>query len=423
MRGKYLSEVIKTDNLEFGKLNLIEADCGAGKTTFAIDVLAKQFGAGKTAYLIDTKRGKDQLLLKDECIDLYTPQEILKHAPEDIRDDLEAWIDSKITVMTYAQFAYWCRNNESFRLQFDCIICDEIHNLVNFMEWDRRKMTVDSLNFKAMIEIVMCIHEKSAMVVALSATPDKVYHLLRGYNYVPKWDKTYIPSLVNLIVPEEEVRHYETNHTRYFNNLYVLYTKIPKGKKGIVYVPRISQMKDGVEFLRNRGINAAAIWSENNMKKPMTGEQMEVNYSIVHRTVIPDDIQVLFINKSSETSINITTPVDFIIIKDSDKDTIKQVRGRYRGDLQNLFLYKASIADSVIINEKWLNRRLTKADKDELCNELAIKVDGKMLRWTSVKKILKESGYDVKDKKSNSLRYTIIRKKSEKKEGQKQQVI
>ena len=65
MKGEYLSNIIDLNNFKKNCLNLIEAPCGSGKTTFAIQELKKinpsPWGTNML-YLIDGTIGKEQLL-------------------------------------------------------------------------------------------------------------------------------------------------------------------------------------------------------------------------------------------------------------------------------------------------------------------------------------------------------------------------
>ena len=49
MKGIPLSEALEwKEELEYGKVNLIEAQCCAGKTTLAVEKIAEHYGRGKT---------------------------------------------------------------------------------------------------------------------------------------------------------------------------------------------------------------------------------------------------------------------------------------------------------------------------------------------------------------------------------------
>ncbi len=57
MEGEYLSEIVNTNEIKRGKLNLIYATCGSGKTTFAKTELQKikpEALFDNTLFLIDS---------------------------------------------------------------------------------------------------------------------------------------------------------------------------------------------------------------------------------------------------------------------------------------------------------------------------------------------------------------------------------
>lgn len=61
--------------------------------------------------------------------------------------------------------------------------------------------------------------------------------------------------------------------------------------------------------------------------------------------------------------------------------------------------------------EQWLDKPLTKADKDRLCAELGVLNSRRQpAGWTTIKGLLAGGGYSIKEKKSGSTRYTIITK-------------
>lgn len=67
MKGKYLSEIVNVEDLEIGKLNLIEAPCGCGKTTFAKNKL-KDMHKEKQYNVFDELYNLDMLYLIDTAI-------------------------------------------------------------------------------------------------------------------------------------------------------------------------------------------------------------------------------------------------------------------------------------------------------------------------------------------------------------------
>ena len=67
-----------------------------------------------------------------------------------------------------------------------------------------------------------------------------------------------------------------------------------------------------LEKTANRiGIRAIAIWSINNTEHPMNDEQKRVRDYILSHAALPDEYDMVIINASSETSINIFSPIDY----------------------------------------------------------------------------------------------------------------
>lgn len=59
---------------------------------------------------------------------------------------------------------------------------------------------------------------------------------------------------------------------------------------------------------------------------------------ILEHEELPPEYDLLIFNAAYETSINLRGHFDFMIIHHSSSDTITQARGRYRNDLDTLYL-------------------------------------------------------------------------------------
>ena len=382
MIGQFLSKIVHVDDLKHEQLNLITAPCGAGKTTFCKDVLGK-FGIETTLkdglFLIDTATGKEQLLA--DGITYYECDDYVCKKLHDFR------------VMTYAGFATLCKlaPDKNYWKTEALIVCDELQNPCDWAKWtgDGSSIHADAINL-----IKDAIKEKTNTVIAISATPNKIIEEFKDIYDVPLYGTP---------------RQYETMQTERYKDLRLVLNKIQPGQKGIVYVERISQIKQAMEMLPG-SIKCNAIWSVNNQDHPMTHEQINLRNYIINNRKMPDDIDVLFINKSAETSISINGDIDFMIIHSTDPDTQVQARGRFRSDLKKVYLHDDSGKYELKLHDRWLGIPLDKNGKNNLCDELKLKnhKNGRQLNWTSVKKILIDNGYEVTEKKSGSKRWTII---------------
>lgn len=160
---------------------------------------------------------------------------------------------------------------------------------------------------------------------------------------------------------------------------------------------------------KEAGFSPVCIWSINNPDHPMTAEQLEVRRSILEDWVIPSQYDLLIINSSSETSLKIKSPVDFVIVHSSNPDTQVQVRGRVNGDLQTLYLPTEGVL-TVTIPAEFLGKRLFRADKDALLKTLDLRnpANNRPYGWTTVKGILIDNDYAITEGRFNNLRYSII---------------
>ncbi|MBE7019135.1 MAG: hypothetical protein E7413_04595 [Ruminococcaceae bacterium] len=391
MQGEYLSNIIDIDDIKDEGLNLIYAPCGSGKSTFAKEQLKSLddsiFSEGML-YLIDGSAGKEQLLQsKGAELDYnYWTGE-------------EEWKLPGIRVMTYAGYATLNQKAPKYDIwERDAIIvCDELHNEIAWSKWQKD----NNIHQYALGLIATRINIGGNTVVAMSATPDKIREEF-GY-------------CLNEIELHGIPRHYENENEEYYSNLSLLLNKIQPNQRGVIYITRISEILKYKALLDERGVKTAALWSKSNEKYPLSEEQKKQRQYIINHREIPKDVDVLFINKSFETSISIGNeeetqrPIDFMIIHTTDKDAQIQVRGRYRNDLKNLYLHKADEEDVIELSLKWLLRKLYKKDRDELCAELGFKdKNGRLLKWPSIKAKLKRNGYIITEKRTSEERYVII---------------
>lgn len=71
----------------------------------------------------------------------------------------------------------------------------------------------------------------------------------------------------------------------------------------------------------------------------MTEEQYAARDYILQKEEIPPQYDLFIFNASCETSINIRGQVDYFIAHTTKPTSITQARGRYRGDLETLYVF------------------------------------------------------------------------------------
>ena len=205
---------------------------------------------------------------------------------------------------------------------------------------------------------------------------------------------------------DEDVKRFETKAEYTYSNLEYLIDSMPKGKVGLVYVAHIRQMKRLVELTTAKGLRSIAIWSINNQDYPMTEEQLNARDYIVHQEILPPDYDIVIINASCETSINIRGKIDYVVIHSTEEEVRVQVRGRYRDDLEELYVYDK---ESLEVPPDFLDIPLFKEDKDILC-EILNQTDEykRLVKWTKTKEKLLAEGYSITEKRCHNRRYAII---------------
>ncbi|MDD6548916.1 hypothetical protein [Blautia massiliensis (ex Durand et al. 2017)] len=158
------------------------------------------------------------------------------------------------------------------------------------------------------------------------------------------------------------------------------------------------------------GYAPICIWSTSNQDHHMTDEQLAVRKQILEDFTIPEKYNLLIINASCGTSIKIKSRVDYIIINSSNEDTQIQVRGRYTGDLDIIYLPAMADMIQVKIPDAFLARRLFREDKEKLCRILNIRNsrNNRLCGWTTIRRILIDSDYQILDARFQNRHYSII---------------
>ena len=165
-------------------------------------------------------------------------------------------------------------------------------------------------------------------------------------------------------------------------------------------------MKALVEAAREKGHRAIAIWSENNTDHPMTEEQRKARRYILNNAELPPEYDLIVINASSETSISIKGQIDYIVIHTQEQETQIQVRGRYRNDLERLYILDRN---TLSIPDEFMDRKLFQEDKERLCEILGLRdKNNRLVKWTTVKKKILEKGYLIDEGRENNRRYSVI---------------
>lgn len=395
--GLHLSEALNLEhpNYERGRLNLIVAQTGQGKTTAAINTIPKQLGVApqRCLILIDTTMGEEEKIALEEC---------------------QMWGEKldKPYILNYQKFGAMVKRGELVAEMFDYICCDEIHNLIKYVRideaniWKRNPessrevicliLSQESFSYIAIDTLLHWAELKGVWWFGLTATADNL----------EKWAR--LKSYINEIQIQEQLIAYEVFQKYEYSDIHVLLRANPEVKR-LIFVPKIEQ---GEQFAReiqeNTGRKVVCLWSKHALK-PMTNNQLDIVNHLQQSHKYPDDIDDIILTEAYATGWNLMDDnVQIVIVHSGNKDIQIQFPGRKRGDWQVQYNYNSQlaanekrlnrkqIARADIANTQWvipdnyLNRKLGKEDKEQLIQEI-----GYPKKWTSLKKDI-ESYYDIK---------------------------
>lgn len=153
MEKQYLTEyLLRLDYklIKQGKINLIDADTGCGKTTFIFgkdgliyktnlytDVIHNlSINLNRVLYVCDTQTLKDEVMTdNEEIVDVLTLKDNKSYNDADFDFDRLLMNNGKIKVCTYALLGIIMSNEYHTRKiyeSFDLIIFDEVHKLIDY---------------------------------------------------------------------------------------------------------------------------------------------------------------------------------------------------------------------------------------------------------------------------------------------------
>ena len=386
--SKYLSEVVSLDTLAKDKLNIVKAPTGSGKTYFALTAIPATLtdATHKVVYLIDTINGREQILKN------YNTRPINRYWEVEVNGEALSFDDdNRIVIITYAKFGILLEKYPDFHENFEYIICDELHSLFKFARFGSQPNS----HSIAKHGIERAVRNEHTKVIALSATPDRIKREFKA----PTFD---VP------IDDRDLIHYESKQVIPYTNLNYLLTSLEPSDTGICFVSRITTMKAIEEEARELGLNPISVWSIRNTDHTMSEEQLRVRQHILDNFEIPAEYHLLIINASSETSLKIKSPVDYVIVHSNEAETQIQVRGRVNSDLSCLYL-PTNDPTALTVPEDFLNRPLFTPDKAELCEMLnQNNASGRLFKWTTIHRILIECGYCVTEGRKNNQRYAVI---------------
>lgn len=388
--GLHLSDALTKEKPQYqrGRLNLLVAQTGQGKTTAAVHTIPKQLGIQpqRCLILIDTTMGEEEKIALDEC---------------------QMWGEKleKPYILNYQKFAAMVKRGEITASMFDYIACDEIHNLIKYVRIDeaniwRRNPESDreviclllaheSLSYVAIDTLLHWAELQGIWWFGLTATADNL----------EKWPR--LKSYINEIQIQEQLMAYEVFQKYSYTNVHTLLESNPEVKR-LIFAPTIELAEQFAHEIEEKtGRKVMCLWSRRSTKQ-MTTTQLATIEHLQQQHNYPDNVDDIIATEAYATGWNlIDDNVQIVIVHSGNKDIQIQFPGRKRGDWQIQYNYdsqaainekrvtRKQLAREEVANTKWnlpteyLDRRLTKEDKEQL-----IKAIGYPKKWTSLKKDL-----------------------------------
>ena len=363
-------------------------------------------------YLIDTCAGRHSIVAKHpekaRCYD---------NVVDNGGRRFDGFDANKIVVITYAKLGVEVRRNPDFLKQFDLIIADEFHNIHWPIPYERgiiktnypylTSSEVDALlkercnNYHAMMALSRAAVNPSAIVVGMSATPYDI-ETWAEWQDVPF---TYMKIASN-------IRHYTAQNTVPYSHVDGLIKKLPEGQKTLFYAAHITDIKKFQKECETAGLRCASVWSVNNTDNPMTAEQLKIRNAIIETNEFPENVDVLFINKSMETAINIYTPVPNVVVHSANKSAQVQARGRIRNDIENLYVLTPDTRYIDLTDRRindFFNKPLDVEQKAALVQVVGLKdSQSHKVGWPTLKKALCENGCTILTHRMGTKNYDVI---------------
>lgn len=388
--GLHLSDALALEKPQYqrGRLNLLVAQTGQGKTTAAVHTIPEQLGIQpqRCLILIDTTMGEEEKIALDEC---------------------QMWGEKldKPYILNYQKFAAMVKRGEITSSMFDYIACDEIHNLIKYVRIDEANIWRRNPESDREVICLLLAHESLSYVAidillhwaelqgiwwfGLTATADNL----------EKWPR--LKSYINEIQIQEQLMAYEVFQKYSYTNVHTLLESNPEVKR-LIFAPTIELAEQFAREIEEKtGRKVMCLWSRRSTKQMSTTQLATIEH-LQHQHSYPDNIDDIIATEAYATGWNlIDDNVQIVIVHSGNKDIQIQFPGRKRGDWQIQYNYdsqaatnekrltRKQLAREEVTNTKWnlpteyLNRRLTKEDKEQLIKEI-----GYPKKWTSLKKDL-----------------------------------
>lgn len=316
-----VSDLVDIDKIKEGKINMVVAGCGTGKSYFAFKTLPEKLNVRPEEILVVTSRTITKDQQKDDkkynikevkLKDLYLYYSAIEN--ESLNNNVRRLVnhERKVHICTYNYFSQYIL--ESVVLPgIKIIIFDEIHSLLTDIMYNKTLLNVWE-NIDTLI--------KDKVIIGMTATDIEIKEnrkLRRKLNYL--LDEPFylykIQNTFNIVTK-----------TRYINN-------ILNNLQGNTLYMTLST-KDALKVGHKE--NSRCIISQ--YHEANTEEMEELRKYIKKYKMLPNDCNMLAGTSCIREGFEFKeeSNINNVVIESSDPNTIIQFIGRYRGNINNVYI-------------------------------------------------------------------------------------
>lgn len=304
-------------------------------------------------------------------------------------NDKDCLIISPNSEMTYEKFGEKIKYDNSYVEKYKTIICDKIHSIYNM------NSILNNVNLAHSIKFLFDKHE-GKQIFYFTSNDESLKKM------VDNGDGTLDKVTVYDFMSEKELMQYAEKSVHNINHIDQIKEHLEANKgafiyfenKAFIYTKTIQSQKKIAELAESIGLKPLIVSTKADSKSQIQ----------LINDKLPKEFDVLI---TDNLNLNLNDEnIQIVIINSSDENTFIQARCLIKQNIDYLVKLVELATDESETNlelpEFWLNTELTTKMKSELCKQISqYNENGVLLKWTSVKKMLIQSGYNIDDKYAN----------------------
>ncbi|WP_434794660.1 hypothetical protein TPDSL_17740 [Terrisporobacter petrolearius] len=341
---QYVSNLIDISRIDKSKINFVLAGTGTGKSSWAFEYLYKQLDVNPNEILVVTSRRMAQDQQKDAYKivkevnqgNVNAFRNSFKSEEKLIGSTKEKALAEKnsVHIFNYNEFENNYMYDFAIRFGIKAIILDEFHALYSDKNYNS--------SMERILNDIPELIKLGIIVIAMTATDDDIPDENKEkFNYL--LDKPFFPHKITK-------RFNIVTKKRYIPNI------IPNLEGKTIWMT--FSAKDALKYACKYPNARAVISKQSEIRtEEIDTEMTELEEYIKKYKTLPDDVDILIgtscIREGFEFQENneIKTNIKNVIVHSSDPVAIKQFVGRYRNNVENLYVVYDSILEVKKVND------------------------------------------------------------------------